>query len=128
MNNKPVRRSGGKKYNTHQGNFILKSQFMSDRKSIDNHHNFEISLRGSGIKSNNLNGYNNNENLINEGNISNNSQIKGQMLNWNIQPQLYYYQNGSQNQIMPNNNFTNINNSHNSNSNKYENSNVGTRL
>ena len=35
-----------------------------------------------------------------------NKQIKGQILNWH---QLYYYQNGSQNQIISNNDYSNNN-------------------
>ena len=32
------------------------------------------------------------------------------MINWNIQPQLYYFQNSPQNQIISNNNYANIGN------------------
>jgi hypothetical protein len=89
-------------------NFILKSQFISHKKNNENHDNFEIGLRGSGTKNNNtnLNGdNNNNENIINDLDQANNNHIKAQMSNWNIQPQLYYYQNNPQN-----NNFVNLNN------------------
>jgi hypothetical protein len=108
MNNKQIR---GKKFNNHQGNFVLKSQFMNNYK--ENHNNLDNDLRGSGLK--NKNRLNNNENLIN-----NNNQIKEQVMSMNIQPQLYYYQN----KIIPNHNYNIMLNNLN-NLNQFENDNVG---
>ena len=72
-------------------------------KDIDN----KIGLRDSGVKStNNYNSFINNDNIINDTIKNNNKQIKGQILNWH---QLYYYQNGSQNQIISNNDYSNNN-------------------
>jgi hypothetical protein len=109
MNNKQIR---GKKFSNHQGNFILKSQFMNNYK--ENHNNLDNDLRGSGLKNKNRL---NNENLIND---NNKNQINEQIMNMNIQPQLYYFQN----QMISNHNYNIMLNNLN-NLNQFKNDNVG---